>query len=593
MAVLLTAENISKAYGERVILNDVSLFINSNDKIGLVGINGEGKSTLLKIIAGTLDYDKGEITASRGLRIAYLPQTPVFEKDATVLDAMECVKTGADEFEAKRILTKLGINDFDCKTAILSGGQRKRIAIAKALAAQSDLLILDEPTNHLDSEMIIWLENFLCGYKGAILMITHDRYFLDRVANRIVEVDRGSLYFYETNYSGFIEEKDARMRIARTAEKKRQAFLRKEIEWVRRGVLARGTKSKSRLDHYEAVKNQEGIKERARLEVSSIASRLGKKIIEIENISKAYDGAALINNFSYNLLRDDRIGIVGSNGSGKSTLLKIIAGRLEPDAGAIEWGETVKIGYFSQESEEMDLSMRVIDYVKEAGEFIETPDGMVSAAKMLERFLFDGEAQWSTIGRLSGGERRRLELMRVLMTAPNVLLLDEPTNDLDIETLCILEEYIEEFPGVVIAVSHDRYFLDKISTQIFELTPYGEIKRYPGNYSDYEQKRTEFIKSATKSKSGDTQRTRREERPKFTFKEQKEYETIDEDIAGLENSIAEIDASMLECAVDFTKLNELAEKKSALEQQLEEKTERWVYLNEKADEIAAYEAARR
>lgn len=585
--VLLTAENIRKSYGERIILKDVSLYINDSDKIGIVGVNGEGKSTLLRILAGEIDYDNGEITAARGLRIAYLPQTPVFRENATVLEAMECEKNGADEFEAKRILTKLGINDFDCKTKILSGGQRKRIAIARALAAESDLLILDEPTNHLDSEMIIWLENFLKGYKGAILMITHDRYFLDRVTNRIVEVDRGELYLYETNYSGFIEQKSARLEIARSAEKKRQAFLRKEIEWVRRGVLARGTKSKARLDNYERIKNQEGLQERQRLELNSLGSRLGKKIIEIDDVSKRYDGNTVISGFSYNMLRDDRIGIVGSNGSGKSTLLKLIAGKIEPDSGSIEWGETIKIGYFSQESEEMDLSMRVIDYVKEAGEFIETPDGMVSAAKMLERILFDGEAQWSTIGRLSGGERRRLELMRVLMTAPNVLLLDEPTNDLDIETLCILEEYIESFAGVVIAVSHDRYFLDKISTQIFELTPYGEIKRYPGNFSDYEEKRVELRTTASKPK-GKTERTVREEKPKFTFKEQREFDTIDDDIAAIEERIAAIDEEMAENATDFTRLNELANEKTELEAQLEEKTERWVYLNEKAEQIEEY-----
>lgn len=585
--VLLTAENIKKAYGERVILRDATVYINDTDKIGIVGVNGEGKSTLLRILSGEIDYDNGEITPARNLRIAYLPQTPVFAEGSTIIEAMECEKNGADEFEAKRILTKLGITDFDRKTELLSGGQRKRVAIARALSSESNLLILDEPTNHLDSEMIIWLENYLKSYKGAIIMITHDRYFLDRVTNRIIEVDRGSLYFYETNYSGYIEEKNTRLEIARSVEKKRQSFLRKEVEWVRRGVLARGTKSKARLDNYERIKNMEGLHERERLELNSIGSRLGKKIIELDNISKSYDGNTIISGFSYNLLRNDRIGIVGSNGSGKSTLLKIIAGMLEPDSGSIEWGETVKIGYFSQESEDMDLSMRVIDYVKEAGEFVETPDGLISAAKMLERFLFDGEAQWSTIGRLSGGERRRLELMRVLMTAPNILLLDEPTNDLDIETLCILEEYIESFAGVVIAVSHDRYFLDKISTQIFELTPYGEIKRYPGNYADYEEKRVEFRQKEAKTK-GKTERTVREVKPKFTFSEQREFDTIDDDIAELEERISALDEEMLRCATDFTRLNELTNEKTGLEAQLEEKTERWVYLNEKAEQIEAY-----
>lgn len=585
--VLLTAENIKKAYGERVILRDATVYINDTDKIGIVGVNGEGKSTLLRILSGEIDYDNGEITPARNLRIAYLPQTPVFAEGSTIIEAMECEKNGADEFEAKRILTKLGITDFDRKTELLSGGQRKRVAIARALSSESNLLILDEPTNHLDSEMIIWLENYLKSYKGAIIMITHDRYFLDRVTNRIIEVDRGSLYLYETNYSGYIEEKNTRLEIARSVEKKRQSFLRKEVEWVRRGVLARGTKSKARLDNYERIKNMEGLHERERLELNSIGSRLGKKIIELDNISKSYDGNTIISGFSYNLLRNDRIGIVGSNGSGKSTLLKIIAGMLEPDSGSIEWGETVKIGYFSQESEDMDLSMRVIDYVKEAGEFVETPDGLISAAKMLERFLFDGEAQWSTIGRLSGGERRRLELMRVLMTAPNILLLDEPTNDLDIETLCILEEYIESFAGVVIAVSHDRYFLDKISTQIFELTPYGEIKRYPGNYADYEEKRVEFRQKEAKTK-GKTERTVREVKPKFTFSEQREFDTIDDDIAELEERISALDEEMLRCATDFTRLNELTNEKTGLEAQLEEKTERWVYLNEKAEQIEAY-----
>lgn len=586
--VLLSAENIRKAYGERIILNDVSLHINSDDKIGIVGVNGEGKSTFLKIIAGDLDYDSGEITPSRSLKISYLPQTPVFDDDADVISAMECDKLGADEFEVKRILTKLGITDFEKKISLLSGGQKKRAAIAKALATESNLLILDEPTNHLDSEMIMWLEDYLRAYKGAVVMITHDRYFLDRITNKIVEVDRGKLYKYETNYSGYVEEKNNRMQAAAAAERKRQSFLRREIEWVRRGVQARGTKSKSRLDHYEEVKNQEGLHTRQTLEISSINSRLGKKIIEIYDVSKSYGAQTLVKGFSYNLLRNDRIGVVGRNGSGKSTLLKMICGLIEPDSGRIEIGETVKIGYFSQESEAMDLSMRVIDYVKEIGEFIETPEGTVSAAKLLERFLFDGEAQWSRIEKLSGGERRRLELMRVLMAAPNVLLLDEPTNDLDIETLCILEDYIADFGGAVIAVSHDRYFLDKISNQIFELTDYGEIKRYNGGYTDYEEKRVEIKKEAAKEARQKTQRTARADRPKFTFNEQREYDMIDDEIAKLEEQISETEAEMEKCITDFTKLTELTEKKNKLESKLEEKTERWIYLNDKAEQIEEY-----
>lgn len=586
--VLLTAENIKKAYGERVILNDVSVYVSDKDKIGIVGVNGEGKSTLLKILAGVLDYDSGVITPSRSLRIAYLPQNSEFDSDASVIEAMECEKTGANEFEVKSILTRLGITDFDKKISLLSGGQRKKAAIAKALAGNSNLLILDEPTNHLDSDMITWLEDYLKAYKGAVLMITHDRYFLDRVTNRIADVDRGSIYMYETNYSGYIEEKNERMQIAAVAEKKRQAFLRKEIEWVRRGVLARGTKSKARLDRYEEIKNLEGLKVRQQLELNALNSRLGKKTIELKEISKGYDGETLISDFTYTLLRNDRIGIVGKNGSGKSTLLKIISGDIEPDSGSVEWGDTVKIGYFSQESEAMDLSMRVIDYVKEIGEFIETPDGTVSAAKLLERFLFDGEAQWSTIGRLSGGERRRLELMRVLMSAPNVLLLDEPTNDLDIETLCILEEYIEDFEGAVISVSHDRYFLDKTSAQIFELTDGGKINRYMGGYSDYIEKCPEKQKKEKKSAPKPERVAAKEERPKFTFKEQREYEMIDDEIAGLEEKIENINQEMQECASDFTKLNELTAVLGDLETELEDKTERWIYLNEKAEEIEEY-----
>lgn len=586
--ILISAENIKKAYGERVILKDVSIYINSSDKIGIVGINGEGKSTLLRILAGALDYDSGMITPSRNLKIAYLPQTPVFGEDMSVIEAMECGKTGADEFEAKRILTKLGITDFDKKVKLLSGGQKKRVAIAKALSSESNLLILDEPTNHLDSEMITWLEGFLKSYKGALVMITHDRYFLDRVTNRIAEVDRGALYLYETNYSGYIEAKNERMQIAVASERKRQLFLRREVEWVRRGVRARGTKSRYRMECYEEVKNQEGLHTRQSLEISSLNSRLGKKTIEIHDISKAFDDKPLIRNFSYNLLRNDRIGIVGSNGSGKSTLLKIICGITEQDSGYVDIGETVKIGYFSQESEAMDLSMRVIDYVKEIGEFIETPEGTVSASKLLERFLFDGETQWSRIEKLSGGERRRLELMRVLMSAPNVLLLDEPTNDLDIETLCILEEYISDFAGAVITVSHDRYFLDKTVSQIFELTDDGTVNRYTGGYSDYEEKRTEVTKEKVQAVQKTQRTTRRNDKPKFTFKEQLEFNTIDDDIAKLEEEISAADAEMEKCATDFTKLAELSEKKAELEMKLEEKTERWIYLNDKAEQIAQF-----
>lgn len=587
--ILLSAENIHKAYGERTILKSASLYINDKDKIGIVGVNGEGKSTLLKILAGKSDYDSGSITPSRNLQISYLPQTPYFCEGDTILDAMDCEKLNTNEYQYKNILTRLGITDFDVKCSSLSGGQRKRVAIAKALAIESNLLILDEPTNHLDSDMISWLEDFLRSYKGAVLMITHDRYFLDRVTNRIIEVDSSVLHFYETNYSGFVEAKNGRMEIAANAERKRQAFLHREIEWVRRGVLARGTKSKSRLDHYEEIKKQEDLRKRRSLELSTLNSRLGKKTIELHDISKSYGEKTLISDFSYNLLRNDRIGIVGSNGTGKSTLLKIILGQVEPDRGYIEYGNTVKIGHFSQESENMDLSMRVIDYVKEIGEYINTTEGVVSAAKLLEKFLFDGETQWSTIGTLSGGERRRLELMRVLMSAPNILLLDEPTNDLDIETLCILEDYIGDFDGAVITVSHDRYFLDKTAEQIFELNESGIINRFNGGYSDYAEKRTEYTKSKQKKSVEKTSRTSRNtSRPKFTFKEMHEFETIDDEIASLEKKIAIIDDDMIKFATDFTKLNQLSLEKKELEETLDQKTERWIYLNDIAEQIEEY-----
>ena len=586
--VLMAAENICKSYGERTILKDISFYINDHDKIGIVGINGEGKSTLLKILAGEMDYDSGEITRSRTLRVSYLPQTPVFSKNMTVLEAMACDADSTQEYEAKRILTKLGINDFDKDVSLLSGGQKKRVAIARALTVTSDLLILDEPTNHLDSDMIEWLENYLRAYKGAIAMITHDRYFLDRVTNRIAEVDRGTIYMYETNYSGYVESKSERLQLAAAAERKRQAFLRREAEWVKRGVRARGTKSKSRLERYEEIKNAPTYSERAQLELNSINSRLGKKTIELHNISKSYDGKTLIKDFSYTLLRNDRIGITGVNGSGKSTLIKIIGGIIEPDSGSVERGETVKIGYFSQESDEMDMGMRVIDYVKEAGEYIETPDGTISAAKMLERFLFNGETQWNVIGKLSGGERRRLELMRVLMTSPNILLLDEPTNDLDIDTLCILEDYIDTFPGAVITVSHDRYFLDKTVSSIWELTSSGTINRYNGGYSDYIEKRPDLQPESKHAAQQQKYVKQREQKPRFTFSEQKEFETIDDDIELLESKIAAAEQEMIDNPTDFSRLQELTEEKSKLESELESKTERWMYLNELAEKIAAY-----
>lgn len=586
--VILTCNDICKSYGEKPVLSNIAFSLNDNDKVGIVGVNGVGKSTLLKIIADRTDSDSGSVIKANNIRIAYLPQNPEFNDSNTVI---EQVLAGVNEnerelheYEAKTILTKLGITEFDKKVNLLSGGQKKRVSIASCLAMPSELLILDEPTNHLDNDMITWLEDFLQSYSGAILMITHDRYFLDRVTNRIIELDNGSLYSYQANYTGFLELKAQREEMLQSSERKRQAFLRREIEWVQRGVRARGTKSKSRLEKYEEVKQQNLINDKSNVEISSINSRLGKKTIEIENISKGYDGKTLINGFSYNVLRDDRIGIVGRNGTGKSTLLKIIDGLVKPDSGNVSIGDTVKIGYFSQEGDEMDTSMRVIDYIKEVAEFVDTVDGKISASQLLERFLFSGDVQYNTIERLSGGERRRLLLLRVLIASPNILLLDEPTNDLDIETLGIFEDYIMNFSGAVMTVSHDRYFLDKIANQIFEIKDSGDVEMYVGGYSDYEMKRKEDKKVAV-VKEKQTVQPQREKKLKFSFNEQREYDNIDDDIAKLEEKILNVDVEISKQTSDFVKLQELADKKLLLEEELNEKTERWIYLNDLAEKI--------
>ena len=487
---LLTMEHITKAYTDRVLLNDVAFSINENEKIGVIGINGMGKSTLLKVTAGIEPYDEGKISMGKQVKICYLPQTPEFEEGTTVLraaiaDNVNELNQWTIEADARSMLNQLGFYDYDEKVEHMSGGQKKRIALVNALLTPADILILDEPTNHLDNAMSEWLEEYLIGFRGAILMVTHDRYFLDRVATRIVEVDQGKLYSYPGNYSEFVKLKAERQDMALATERKRKSLLRTELEWLGRGARARSTKQKAHIDRIKAMQEIKDIQEEKRVVLDSVASRMGNKTIELENISKSYGNRKLISDYSYIFLKNDRIGIIGPNGCGKTTLLKIINGIVRPDSGTIEIGQTIRIGYFSQENEYMDASMKVIDYVKEVGEYVTTSDGKITASQMLERFLFDGAMQWSKIEKLSGGEKRRLYLMRVLMSAPNVLILDEPTNDLDIQTLTILEDYLDHFDGIIITVSHDRYFLDRIVNRIFSFEGDGKVRQFEGGYSDY------------------------------------------------------------------------------------------------------------
>ena len=593
--ILLNAEGISKSYSEKILLDNVSLGINEGDKIGLIGVNGTGKSTFLKILAGVDEAEAGTVITGNGVRIGYLPQNPDFDGDKTILEqAMAGVSPAeqeAKEFQVKNILTRLGLSDYEQKIAVLSGGQKKRVAMAAALAAETELLILDEPTNHIDSSMVDWLESYLAAYKGAIFMITHDRYFLERVANKIVELDHGKLYSYPANYSKYLELKSQREEMELASQRKRQSLLRKELEWIQRGARARGTKARFRVERYEELSNAPTIEEDAKMEISASFSRMGRKTIEIENISKAYGDKVLIKDFSYLLRRDDRLGILGPNGCGKSTLLKMIAGKIQPDSGSIVLGETVKLGYFSQECEEMDLNQRPIDYIKDIAVEVETPNGTLSASQLMETFLFDSTLQYTTIGRLSGGERRRLYLLGILMEAPNILILDEPTNDLDIQTLTILEDYLESYAGAVIVVSHDRYFLDKVVDHIFAYEGNGSIRQYNGGYTDYytlhkeEEKKEKQEKAAVQSTRAS--RTTLPPKLKFTFKEQKEFETIDEDIAALEEKIEQADKDMKKASADFVRLQELMDEKAQLEEQLAEKMERWVYLNDLNDRIQA------
>ena len=603
---LLTMEHITKAYTDRVLLNDVAFSINENEKIGVIGINGMGKSTLLKVTAGIEPYDEGKISMGKQVKICYLPQTPEFEEGTTVLraaiaDNVNELNQWTIEADARSMLNQLGFYDYDEKVEHMSGGQKKRIALVNALLTPADILILDEPTNHLDNAMSEWLEEYLIGFRGAILMVTHDRYFLDRVATRIVEVDQGKLYSYPGNYSEFVKLKAERQDMALATERKRKSLLRTELEWLGRGARARSTKQKAHIDRIKAMQEIKDIQEEKRVVLDSVASRMGNKTIELENISKSYGNRKLISDYSYIFLKNDRIGIIGPNGCGKTTLLKIINGIVRPDSGTIEIGQTIRIGYFSQENEYMDASMKVIDYVKEVGEYVTTSDGKITASQMLERFLFDGAMQWSKIEKLSGGEKRRLYLMRVLMSAPNVLILDEPTNDLDIQTLTILEDYLDHFDGIIITVSHDRYFLDRIVNRIFSFEGDGKVRQFEGGYSDYLIRKelegldtevslkghaaaTEEQSTKGENSSKDTWKQRKS-KLKFTYKEQREFETIDDDIAKLEEKLETLDAQIAANATNSVKLRELMDKKEETGNELDEKMERWVYLNDLNEKI--------
>lgn len=603
---ILNAEKISKTYGEKVLFDKVVLGVNKGDKIGVIGVNGTGKSTFLKIIAGIEEPDAGEIVSGRGVTVSYLAQAPQFNPGDTIVGYVIKDKNNASEAEAKTILTKLGITDFDAAINTLSGGQRKRIALARTLVSPAEVLILDEPTNHLDSDMVIWLEEYIKKFKGELIMVTHDRYFLDNVTNRIVELDSGKLYGYDTNYSGFLELKTQREEMERATEAKRANILRCELEWIRRGCQARSTKQQARIDRYEDMKEASrqarASFENKALEMNSVSTRLGKKTIELSNICKSFGEKKVIDDFTYIFLRDDRIGIIGKNGCGKSTLMKIITGNLKPDSGSVEIGDTVRIGYFMQENEPLDEKMTVLEFVRSIGEYVTTATGKATASQMCEKFLFGPKSQWTPISKLSGGEKRRLYLLSVLMSAPNVLILDEPTNDLDIETLEILEDYLDGFAGIVIVVSHDRYFLDRTVDRIFSFEGGGRLKQYEGGFSDYYEKKqaengiasdgaTQSVKEAV---SGDTTSAKpkkyykeRENKLKFTYAEQKEYDTIDDDIALLESKVEELDGEIAGAATQYSRLNELMQEKADVEAQLEHKMDRWVYLNDLAEKIEA------
>lgn len=597
---LLTAEQITKSYTDKILLNEVDFSISEGEKIGVIGINGTGKSTLLKIVAGIELPEMGQVVVGNRVKIRYLPQNPVFKDGATILEAVladnaEEQNQWTIESEAKSIINRLGLPGYEEKVEQLSGGQKKRVALANALLAPVEILVLDEPTNHLDNEMARWLETYLKKYKGAVLMVTHDRYFLDRVSDRIVEIDKGRLYSYPGNYSEFVRLKAERQNMELATERKRQSLLRTELEWLHRGARARSTKQKAHIERIGAMQEIEAPVQDETVQMSSVTSRMGRTTIEVDGISISYGEKKLIEDYTYIFLKQDRIGIIGENGCGKSTLLKIINRVIEPDQGRITIGQTIKIGYFSQENEYMDESMKAIDYIKEVGEYIRTTDGMITASQMMERFLFDGTLQWAQIARMSGGEKRRLYLLRILMSEPNVLILDEPTNDLDIQTLTILEDYLDHFDGIVITVSHDRYFLDRIVKRIFAFEGDGQIRQYEGGYTDYlaicETRMPDGGESGTLQRGKDSNQKKSmdtwggEKKLKFSYKEQKEFETIDEEIAALEEKIELLDGQAFEHASNYGELNRIMTQKTESEQQLEEKMERWVYLNDLNEQI--------
>lgn len=636
---ILSVDNIKKTFADTPLLDGVSFYLQENEKVGVIGINGTGKSTLLKIIAGYEEADEGSITKANNIVIRYLPQNPEFKENETIMESIlrqniSKVESEWDiESNAKTMLMKLGVNDFNAVTSTLSGGQRKKVALVSTLLSKADILILDEPTNHLDNEMSGWLEDYLKAYRGAIIMVTHDRYFLDSVTNRIVEIDKGKIYSYQANYSGFLKLKSEREDMLLASDRKRKSILRNELEWIMRGARARSTKQKARIERYEELKNMKSPTAMENVEMSSVSSRLGRTTVELHNVSKAYGDKVLFKDFSYIFLKNDRIGFIGDNGCGKTTLMKIIARRIEPDSGELVVGQTVKIGYYSQEIENdesagiayMNPAIRVIDYIKETAEYVKTVDGTVTASQMLEKFLFTPEKQYSLIGKLSGGEKRRLNLLRVLMEAPNVLILDEPTNDLDITTLTILEDYLDKFNGIVIEVSHDRYFLDRTVKRIFAFEGNGVINQYEGGYSDYvlrkemseieagenasmgikgsgKNKDSVSLKGNEKSKdikggedsaedstkNGSNSSDRNANRkPRFSYKEQREYDTIESEVSELEDKISNLEKEIESNATDFVKLGELTKEKEQAEALLEEKMDRWVYLEELAEKIAA------
>lgn len=600
---LLNVEKMSKSFTDKVLFHQVTLGINEGDKIGVIGINGTGKSTLLKMIAGLEEPDEGSVIKGKNIKVEYLAQAPVFNESLSILENVVTGKRAEEEYrnlegEAKTMLQKLGISDYDGRIDILSGGQKKRVALVRTLLTPANILVLDEPTNHLDNDMAEWLEEYLNKYKGALIMVTHDRYFLDKVTNKIIEIDKGSIYTYIANYTKFLELKAEREDMEMATERKKKSLYRMDLEWMQRGARARSTKQKAHIQRFEELRDRKVIEKDKNVEINSLSTRLGKKTIEINQVSKQFNDQWLIKDFTYILLKNDRIGIVGPNGAGKTTLLKIITGNLEPEEGTVEIGETVKIGYFSQENEYMDQSLKVIDYIREVAEYIETSEGSASASQMLERFLFTGAMQYSLISKLSGGEKRRLYLLKVLMEAPNILILDEPTNDLDIRTLTILEDYLDTYDGIVVTVSHDRYFLDRIVDRIFAFEGNGVIKQYEGGFSDYklavmnsdlsngeENKVNLFAKQVESKETGTGKSKPKEDKLKFSYNEKREYEEIDTIIATLEEKIEALNKEIEDSSSNYSKLNELMTQKEEIEKQLESKMERWVYLNDLAEQI--------